>query len=76
MEVGAGGLRSINRPIPAMLNSLVGVCVFRIVWVYTAFKASPSIDTLYLSYPFSWLFAAALHIMFFAFFFTKLRKEV
>lgn len=75
MEVGGGALRSINRPIHSMINSVIGACIFRIFWVYTVFAASPSLDTLYLSYPISWTLTAVLHIAFFIFFFAKLKKE-
>lgn len=59
-EMIAGYLRGFGiSMVPAVLTML-GVCGVRIVWVYTAFAASRTFDTLLLAYPLSLAVTAAL----------------
>ena len=61
MEILANVLRGINRSLLPMIVSLIGVCVFRVIWVYTAFVWFPSVDTLYISFPVSWIMTITAH---------------
>ena len=54
MDVVVGCLRGIGSSIVPMIVSLLGVCVLRIVWIYTIFEKYQSLDSLYVSYPISW----------------------
>ena len=59
-EMLAGYLRGFGiSMVPAVLTML-GVCGVRIVWVYTAFAANRTFDTLLLAYPLSLAVTAAL----------------
>ena len=59
-EMIAGYLRGFGiSMVPAVLTML-GVCGVRIVWVYTAFAANRTFDTLLLAYPMSLAVTAAL----------------
>lgn len=49
-----GQLRGVGYSLLPTITSLSGICLLRVVWLYTAFSASPTLDTLYLSYPVSW----------------------
>ena len=63
MEVGCGVVRGLGRSLTSTVVCLLGACVFRIVWIYTAFRANPTIEVLFLSYPISWgLTALALFL--------------
>ena len=64
MEVGSGAMRGLGKSILPMIVSLMGSCVFRIVWIYTVFEAYRSLSVLYLSYPLSWIVTASVHFMF------------
>ena len=58
-EMIAGYLRGFGiSMVPAVLTML-GVCGVRIVWVYTAFAANRTFDTLLLAYPLSLAVTAA-----------------
>ena len=46
----------------SMIVSLTGACLFRVIWIFTAFAASPTLDTLYISYPISWVLTFAVHL--------------
>ena len=63
MEVGSGAMRGLGKSLSPMIVSLVGSCVFRIVWIYTVFAANHSLLVLYLSYPLSWLLTTAVHFL-------------
>ena len=62
MDVIVGQLRGIGYSIMPMIVSLTGACLFRVVWIYTAFAASPTLNTLYISYPISWVLTFAVHL--------------
>ncbi|MFR8177216.1 MAG: MATE family efflux transporter [Christensenellales bacterium] len=49
-----GQLRGVGYSLLPTITSLSGICLLRVIWLYTAFAASPTLDTLYLSYPVSW----------------------
>lgn len=61
MEVGSGVLRGLGKSFRAMIISLVGSCVTRIIWIYTVFAADHTLEVLYACYPLSWVLTAATH---------------
>ncbi len=64
MDVGCGISRGMGRSILPMVISLVGSCLFRIVWIYTVCKIYPdSITVLYMSYPISWILTSFAHFI-------------
>lgn len=63
MEVGCGVVRGLGKSLTSTVVCLLGACVFRIVWIYTVFRATPTLKVLFLSYPISWgLTALALFL--------------
>ena len=62
MDVMVGQLRGIGYSIMPMIVSLAGACGLRILWIWTVFAASPTQQTLYLSYPISWGVTFAIHL--------------
>lgn len=75
MEVFAGGLRAMNRPNTAMINSIFGLCIVRIVWIYTYFASHRSLGVLYYSYPLSWIVTLAINVVCFMTVLRKYKKE-
>lgn len=63
MDSCVGCLRGLGKSIMPMIVSLMGACVFRIVWIFTVFKASHTLVTLYISYPISWFITPTVHII-------------
>lgn len=63
MDVMVGQLRGVGYSIMPMIVSLTGACAFRIGWIYTIFAANPTIQTLYISYPWSWGITFAVHLI-------------
>ncbi len=56
MDVTTGLLRGMGQSVFPMLASVFGVCVFRIVWIYTIFQipAYHTPESLWISYIISW----------------------
>ena len=76
MEVGCGILRGMGKAVQPMIVSLLGSCVFRIVWVWTVCPLFPGeIMSLYISYPISWLVTGGTHYLFCLYFYRKLMKR-
>ena len=72
MEVGCGVLRGLGRSGTSTVITLIGACLLRIVWLLTVFEHFLTIESIYISYPVSWLVTATV-----AFIFVKvlLKKE-
>lgn len=75
MDTMVGSIRGLGYAIMPMLVSLLGACGLRIVWIFTIFAAHRSLETLYISYPISWLVTAAAHILCFLVVRRKLAKN-
>ena len=55
MDVINGALRGLGQSLTPMIVSLMGVCVFRVAWVYYIFPHYRSMENLLLSYSISWI---------------------
>ncbi len=75
MEVGSGVLRGLGRSLTAMSISLIGACLLRLVWIWTAFAANPTLDMIFISYPISWLLTATTAFVFIFFILRKLIRK-
>lgn len=63
MEVLVGCIRGLGYAIMPMIVSLLGACVFRVIWIMTIFQWDKTLDTLYLSYPVSWALTSLAHLI-------------
>ncbi|MBQ8416038.1 MAG: MATE family efflux transporter [Clostridia bacterium] len=73
METGCGALNGFGKSVSPMVITLLGSCVFRIVWIFTVFAWIPDLFVLYLSYPISWGLTAMVQ---FIFCFVHLKKRM
>lgn len=73
MEVFNNSTRGMGNSLLAMLVNLSGNCIFRIVWIWTVFRAFHTLTVLYLIYPVSW--AISCIAAFFAFRYTLRKTE-
>lgn len=60
-EVFVSCLRGMGNSVQPMVLSILCICVFRIIWIYTIFAANPTAVTLYVSYPISWTLFTLVH---------------
>ncbi len=69
MDVMVGVLRGLGYSILPMIVSIIGVCGFRILWIYTIFyriadfKNALTLNYLYVSYPISWIATFFVHLL-------------
>lgn len=65
MEVMVGSLRGLGYSVLPMLVSLIGVCLLRLIWVFTVFQipAFHTVQTVYWSYPLSWSLTFLAHLL-------------
>lgn len=75
MDVMVGVIRGLGYAVLPMIVSLMGACVFRIIYIYTVFEWNRTLHTLYISYPISWAMTAAVHIICFLIVRSKIGKE-
>ncbi len=54
MEVTTGVIRGMGYSVVTMFVTVLGVCGFRVFWIYTVFQQYHTLECLYLSYPISW----------------------
>ena len=54
MEVMSGTLRGLGASMTSMIVSLIGACVFRVVWIATVFRLVGTLESIYISFPISW----------------------
>ena len=55
IEVFSGVLRGVGDVLTPSLILAGGICGFRILWLFTAFRFSPTLLTLCICYPLSWV---------------------
>lgn len=63
MDVSVGVLRGMGYSMLPMIVTLTGVCVFRVIWVFTVFQAERTQFSLYISYPISWMMTSIVQIV-------------
>lgn len=63
MDVLCGVMRGMGASLVPMLVSILGVCAFRIFWIYVILPIFPGLEMLYISYPVSWIITGAVHFI-------------
>ena len=63
MDTIVGVMRGMGYGIMPMIVSLLGSCIFRVVWINTYFVAHPTLGVVYSSWPISWIITFSLHIV-------------
>ncbi len=59
-EVFVGMLRGMGYSLLPMIVSVGGICGLRVVWIYSVFLLFPTLTTVYLSYPISWIITGTI----------------
>ncbi len=74
MEIFSGAMRGYGKSLAPAVISLFGVCVIRIVYVYTYFRVHHTWTDLMRIYPISWAVTAAALVIAYVFLIRKMRK--
>lgn len=81
MDVMVGVLRGLGYSITPMIVSIIGVCVFRVFWIYlifynvTDFSNYNDLHYLYMSYPISWIVTFAVEYLMYVIVYKKILKK-
>ena len=75
MSLCSGMLRGLDKSLTAATITLIFTCVLRIVWIYTVFARFRTLTAIYVSYPISFVIAAALHFIFSMVVWNRLKRE-
>lgn len=76
MDVFCGILRGMGRALVPMLVSVLGVCAFRVLWVYAVMPFFNTLNMLYISYPVSWILTGGTHLIYCFLLFRKLPEDI
>lgn len=82
MDVMVGILRGLGYSIMPMIVSIIGVCGFRIVWIYAIFykvanfNDYQTLNYLYISYVISWIITFIVHFVCYKVLYAKLLKHI
>ena len=60
MNVNNAALQAYGFTVGQMISNLIGVCLFRIIWMTLIYPANPVAWLLWLCYPVSWFLTAAI----------------
>lgn len=82
MDVMVGCLRGLGSSTLPMIVSIIGVCGFRIAWIFFVFYPQTNFDNikdlnlLYISYPISWIITFLVHFIVYLFISRKRIKQI
>lgn len=79
MDVVVGTLRGLGYSVVPMIVSVFGICIFRVIWIFTVFsqEAYHTIETIYYSYPISWIMTFSIQLLCFLYIKKKvINKEI
>ena len=77
-DVMTGVIRGLGKSLVPMVITVLGICVFRIVWIYTIWQVPRfhTLQMLYVTYPISWIITFATMAVCYAVIMRKLvRRE-
>ncbi len=77
MDICTGALRGLGKSFVPMIMAVVGICGFRILWIFTFFQI-PAFHTpavLYLSFPVSWFITGLCQLGAFRVVYRRLERE-
>ena len=77
MDVMTGMIRGMGSSVVPMLICILGVCGFRILWIYTIFQQEQyhTLPYLYISYAISWVLTFVTELVVFLFLLRRRQRE-
>lgn len=65
IEIFSGALRGTGDSLIPMIMTCVGICGFRLIWLFTVVPQNPSIQMIILSYPISWVITSIIFTVYY-----------
>ena len=75
MDTYGNVMRGLGKSTLAMIVSLSGSCLFRIIWIYTIFDGIHTTAMLYIVYPISWLLTTLIYVVIYYPYIRKIEKK-
>ncbi|MBR3934456.1 MAG: MATE family efflux transporter [Clostridia bacterium] len=72
MTVSSANIRAMGKSTVPMIASIFGVCIVRIIWLYTIFPAHKSAEMLFVIYPITWAITLIFNVLTFIYFYKKM----
>ena len=74
MDGMANSIRGIGHSLMPVISSLLGACIFRIIWLFTIFLIPKfhTPTTVFMSYPISWILTFVANVIFYNKYMKKL----
>ena len=60
----------------SMIVSLLGACVFRVIWIATVFKTVGTLESIYISFPISWLLTTLAAYVCYRIVFARIKRRL
>lgn len=76
MSVASANIRAMGKSVVPMLATIFGVCVMRIIWIFTIFAIDRfhTLEMLLLIYPITWVLTFIFHVFTFIYFYRKMSR--
>ncbi|ROR31782.1 putative MATE family efflux protein [Mobilisporobacter senegalensis] len=71
IEILSGTLRGMGDSLIPMILTGMGICVLRIIWLFTVVPAWHDVKTVVFSYPFSWTITSILFILYYQYYLKR-----
>jgi Na+-driven multidrug efflux pump len=68
IEIFSGSLRGMGDSFIPMILTSLGVCVLRIIWLFTIVPLRPEVSTVIYSYPITWSVTSVLFIIYYIYY--------
>lgn len=65
VEILSSTLRAVSDVIFPMLLTMFGVCLLRVLWIFLVVPLHPSLNTIVINYPVTWIVTAVLFILYY-----------
>ena len=75
MDVLTGSLRGVEYSFVPMIVSILGICVYRVAWIYTLFANNRTLPMLYVTYPISWIITIIVLVICILIVFPRIKKK-
>jgi len=73
MDDCTGVLRGLGKSLLSTVIALIGSCLLRVVWIWTVFPLTPTLETVFVCYPITWTLTTAVS---FAVILVLLKKQL
>lgn len=75
IEIISGALRGMGVSFTPTVMTGIGICVFRVIWVFFVVPFNRSIPTIALCYPISWLLTSTMFVIYYRHFWRKNKNK-